>query len=305
MMSMTTRLCLILLLICALPTAVAVLLLEYKHYQQALTLAVLWLVALLVLLVPLARTLVYLVVGRDLQRINRMCRRMRDGESAGAFILPLEREDEHELIRLKRHMNWMLHAVASREQHLQSTLHTVMRNKQEYQRRSTVDGLTGVFNRGYFEEMFARILDEAHRCHSSIALMLIDCDGFKQVNDTYGHQVGDELLCLLGNILKHAVRQGVDIPFRYGGDEFGIILIGIDQDRLSAIAETVRHQFEQGNTCGTTLSIGIALCDDGCTVYPGDNAFKSLADQALYTSKHQGKNSVVLRKCAHCDTVDQ
>jgi len=296
-MSMTTRMSLLLLLINGLPAATAVLLLEYKRYDEALALAVLWLVALLVLLAPIARCITYLVVGRDLQRINRMCCNMRDGEAAGAFVLPLEREDEHELIRLKRHMNWMLHAVASREQRLQSRLHTVTRNKQEYQRRSTVDALTGVFNRGYFEEIFPRLLDDAHRLKNSIALIMIDCDGFKQVNDTHGHQTGDELLQLLGAVLKNAVRESVDIPFRYGGDEFGVILSGMAELRLQAIAENVRSRFEQGNACNTTLSIGIAFCDGSCDGRLAENEFKRLADQALYESKHQGKNRIILRTC--------
>jgi diguanylate cyclase (GGDEF)-like protein len=294
-MSMTARLSLIVLLINGLPAAAAVLLLEHGRCEEALGLAVLWLVTLLALLVPIARCIAYLVVGRDLQRINRMCRAMRDGESAGAFVLPLEREDEHELIRLKRHMNWMLHAAASREQRLQSRLHTVTRNKQEYQRRSTVDALTGVYNRGYFEEIFPPLLDDALRLGNSIALILIDCDGFKQVNDVHGHQKGDELLQSLGAILKNAVRESVDIPFRYGGDEFGVILSGMAEPRLQAIAETVRSQFAQSNACNTTLSMGIAFCDGSCDGIPGENEFKRLADQALYQSKRQGKNRIVLR----------
>lgn len=293
----------VLLLVCGLPTAAAILLLEYKHYEDTLTLAVLWLVSLLVLLVPLARCLTYILVGRDLKQINRMCRCIRDGESAGAFILPLEREDEHELIRLKRHMNWMLHAVASREQRLQSCLHTVIRNKQEYQRLSTVDGLTGVFNRGYFEEMFVGALEDARRRQGSIALILIDCDGFKLVNDTYGHLAGDELLRRLGSILKNGVRDGSDIPFRYGGDEFGVLLSGIEHERLRTIAETIRYRFEQENTCNTTLSMGIAFCNGSCDGYPGANTFKQLADEALYQAKHYGKNRVVLQVYGKCTSA--
>jgi diguanylate cyclase (GGDEF)-like protein len=305
MMSMTTRLSLILLVINGLPMAAEVLLLEYGRREDALTLAVLWLVALLVLLVPLARCIIYLIVGRDLQRINRMCRAMRDGDCSGAFALPLEREDEHELIRLKRHMNWMLHAVASREQRLQSCLHIVMRNKQEYQRLSTMDGLTGVFNRGYFEEVFARVLEEARRCRDSIALILVDCDGFKQINNTHGHQVGDELLLRLGSILKTSVRESSDFPFRYGGDEFGVLLSGIDHQRLLKIAETIRARFEQDAPCDATLSVGIAFCEGNCGGYPDENAFKRLADEALYASKHRGKNQVVLKKCAQCEAMAQ
>ncbi len=299
-MSITARLSLILLLIIVLPTAAATLLLECGHCQEALTLAILWLVTVLVLLVPGARCIAYFIVSRDLKQINRMCRSMRDGECTGAFVLPLEHEDEHELIRLKRHMNWMLHAVASREQRLQSCLHNVMRNKQEYQRRSTVDALTGVFNRGYFEEMLGRYLDDARRHQTSIALILIDCDGFKQINDTRGHQVGDELLRLLGAILKNAVREETDLPFRYGGDEFGVLLGGIEENRLDEIAETVRGQFERDNGYSATLSLGVAFCDGSCNGYPEEGEFKRLADEALYRSKHQGKNRIHLKKCDKC-----
>ncbi len=299
-MPITTRLCLILLLVCGLPTAAAILLLECGRYEKTLTLAVLWLVMLLVLLLPIARCLAYLLVGRDLKQINRICRALRDGESAGAFVLPLEREDEHELIRLKRHMNWMLHAVASREQHLQSRLHTVLRNKQEYQRLSTLDALTGVFNRGYFEEMLVCALEDARVRHSSIALILIDCDGFKQVNDTHGHLAGDDLLRRLGSILKNGVRDGSDIPFRFGGDEFGVLLSGIEHGRLRAIAETIRYRFEQDSTCDTTLSLGIAFCGGGRDGYPEADTFKQLADKALYQAKHHGKNRVVLQTCGQC-----
>jgi len=104
-MSLTARLSLILLAISGVPTAVAALLLEYGHHREALNLSIFWLVTLIALLVPLARVIAYLIVGRDIEKINGMCSRMRQGDYHGTFVLPFEREDEHELIRLKRHMN--------------------------------------------------------------------------------------------------------------------------------------------------------------------------------------------------------
>jgi len=163
-----------------------------------------------------------------------------------------------------------------------------------------VDALTGVFNRGYFEETFPQCLAEARRRQGSMALILIDCDGFKQVNDSFGHQAGDDILRLLGTILKGSVREDADIPFRYGGDEFGVILAGIDRERLTAIAETVRRKFAHDNDFACTLSIGAAYCDGSCQAYARASEFKRLADEALYDSKQRGKNQVVLRDCREC-----
>jgi len=194
----------------------------------------------------------------------------------------------------------MLHAVSSRERQLQSSLNSVLLHKQEYQRRSTVDGLTGVFNRAYFEEMLSEALAGAKKNTRSVALGLIDCDGFKRINDTHGHQVGDEILCLLGSILKSAVREGSDIPFRYGGDEFGVILGGIEQERLQEISDKVLRQFEQGTHLGATLSIGAIYCRGGCCGYPDKEEFKRLADEALYEAKHRGKNRIVIKPFPQC-----
>ncbi len=162
-----------------------------------------------------------------------------------------------------------------------------------------IDGLTEIYNHRYFQTTLDREIDRSIRQDATVSLLLIDIDRFKQFNDTYGHQLGDEILKDFSSLLKSHLRT-YDTLARYGGEEFGVILPATDADTALLVAEKLRaeiddHQFlVASEKHHVTASIGV------CSSRPGveDDFSKSLlinrADQALYEAKRQGRNQVCL-----------
>jgi diguanylate cyclase len=159
---------------------------------------------------------------------------------------------------------------------------------------SRTDGLTGLLNRTYWERSVSAELKRHRRHDSPAALMMLDIDHFKSINDRYGHLTGDEVIQNVAALLHAALREQ-DIPGRYGGDEFGVLLPDTDLAGAAAIAERIRSQIAAadmqsaaGVRCG--VSIGIALADG-----PGDDVRQWIAraDRALYRAKAQGRNRIV------------
>ncbi len=120
------------------------------------------------------------------------------------------------------------------------------------------DSLTGLFNRRHFEQVLAREAVRAVRYHHPLALIFIDLDGFKQYNDQFGHRAGDQLLCRLARVLEGSIREHVDRAFRYGGDEFTVILPLVDVEGGCRVARRIRRNFAELGYEQTTLSMGIA-----------------------------------------------
>lgn len=167
----------------------------------------------------------------------------------------------------------------------------------KFQKLAAYDALTNVYNRRFgmarLKEDFARV----NREKSSLSLIMLDIDHFKQVNDTYGHLVGDKAIILIADILKNASRDG-DIVIRYGGEEFLMILPGASVKNSKAIAERIRHQVmdseikEGEQTIHLTISAGISAYPDATTV--DEIQLIDKADQALYQAKHSGRNKVIV-----------
>jgi diguanylate cyclase (GGDEF)-like protein len=146
------------------------------------------------------------------------------------------------------------------------------------------DGLTGLFNRRYFNELIKTEMNRVRRAPASLSLLMLDIDNFKNYNDTKGHPAGDELLKGVAKVLKSSVRA-VDMVCRYGGEEFVIILTQADKSVGKILAERIRVQVNL--YFPTTISIGIAT-------YPEDaeeiEPLIQKADNALYQAKQSGKN---------------
>lgn len=158
---------------------------------------------------------------------------------------------------------------------------------------SVRDPLTGVFNRRYLLDELGRALLETRDPSATVAVAMLDLDGFKPVNDTYGHLRGDRLLCDIADGIRAAVRAD-DFVCRFGGDEFVVLLFGADEqtaeDRAREIAETVRRigrKFDPA--CGVTASVGVAVGR------PGDDPADVLrrADARAYSAKRAGGDRVV------------
>ena len=178
---------------------------------------------------------------------------------------------------------------------------TQRRQMQEILREQTIrDPLTGLFNRRYMDESLERELSRAARDKLPLSLLMIDIDHFKKLNDTYGHQAGDEVLKRLGELIRHGARSA-DLPCRYGGEEFLLVLPNMSLDKAVERAEEWRQAFAAarvgfgGTLLSATMSVGVA------TFPEHGNARESLieaADRALYAAKHAGRNRVVIASVA-------
>ncbi len=163
-------------------------------------------------------------------------------------------------------------------------------------RLSTRDGLTDLFNRRFFEQRLEEEVERASRQNYQLFLVMIDLDNFKEVNDELGHQAGDQVLKSLARVLQSSTRKYVDIPFRYGGDEFCVIVPQASKEQAEQIAERIRRNFfqEEGRH-GTTLSIGVARYRKAHERMREDiNILIHEADEAMYAAKKAGGNRVVV-----------
>jgi diguanylate cyclase (GGDEF)-like protein len=164
---------------------------------------------------------------------------------------------------------------------------------EEIYRLMTVDGLTQVFNRRYFNEALEREFNRSRRYERALSLILLDIDHFKRVNDTHGHLAGDQLLRQIASAVKPKLRRE-DVFARTGGEEFGILLPEIALDGARLIAEKVRRivestplRFEQ-LVIPCTISLGVAMRGDEPS---GEELYKR-ADMRLYEAKAGGRNRV-------------
>jgi two-component system cell cycle response regulator len=158
--------------------------------------------------------------------------------------------------------------------------------RKELSRLSITDSLTGLFNQRHFYSRLKEEITRAQRQSHSLALILLDLDHFKAYNDTYGHLAGDEVLRNLGRIINNNIREGVDSGYRYGGDEFAVILIDADLSVASEIGKRIQSALLQGNF---TASVGYATFVDGMT----EKELVSEADKNLYKAKLKIKSSMV------------
>jgi diguanylate cyclase (GGDEF)-like protein len=168
------------------------------------------------------------------------------------------------------------------------------------ERQAVTDGLTELANRRQFEQALAAEINRAERFGGMLALVLADLDNFKQVNDRYGHQAGDEVLRRFADVLRETVRD-VDVPARYGGEEFAVLLPQTDMEGAERLAERLRQAVAErpmttrpGALVACTASFGVASFPESST----PAALFAAADEALYRAKAAGKNRVV---CAELD----
>lgn len=173
----------------------------------------------------------------------------------------------------------------------------LFKQKELLYKASIVDPLTSAYNRAFFEGRFMIEIQKAQIAKSPLTLMVIDVDKFKNVNDSFGHQAGDQLLKMVSAILKEVVREA-DMVIRFGGDEFVVILLGTGLDHAKRPAERIQQLMHQRTIhvqdenkmykIGTTLSIGIAELRPN----ESEKELFERADQAVYQSKGKGGNSI-------------
>ncbi|MER2541217.1 MAG: GGDEF domain-containing protein [Azonexus sp.] len=168
-------------------------------------------------------------------------------------------------------------------------------SEERYKQLSVTDSLTGLFNSRHLHERLQSEMERAQRYQRPLSLLVIDCDNFKRINDTFGHLEGDKVLQTLAKVIGQCLRR-TDSAYRYGGEEFVLILpeaeigsAGMLAERLRKgfADETVRSDNDQEIRC--TVSIGLATYQSGET----ESQFIRRADEANYEAKRRGKNCVV------------
>ena len=176
---------------------------------------------------------------------------------------------------------------------LRKMTETLSARSETLEHAALTDGLTGMQNRRYFDDALKEYLEEFRRINKPIGLMVLDLDHFKLVNDTHGHDVGDQVLREVAACLKNFTRYH-DIAARLGGEEFAVVAPNMDVESLMKFAERIRKAvadlvITSGNVrLKVTTSVGLAVWDHA----EDADAFYRRADRLLYQAKRQGRNRV-------------
>lgn len=165
------------------------------------------------------------------------------------------------------------------------------------QREAITDRLTGLTNRRGFDQALGRMVEEARVEREPLCLVLADIDHFKRFNDTHGHQIGDQVLRLVGRTLNDGIK-GQDLAARFGGEEFALLLPNTQLKGAAAVADNLRRTLESRKLArkGSEEGFGAITMSFGATEYIIGESLESLisrADRLLYSAKRQGRNQVV------------
>ena len=168
---------------------------------------------------------------------------------------------------------------------------------QDLQEQAVTDPLTGLLNRRFLQEFLPREVMKAHRHGTSLAVIMVDLDFFKRINDVFGHEAGDLVLRKVAGTIKGTFR-GSDVACRYGGEEFVLILPGATLEGARQKAETIRLSIASLDLMQRDRSLGRVTASLGVALYPEHgadaDALVRAADAALYAAKEGGRNRVVV-----------
>jgi two-component system cell cycle response regulator len=213
------------------------------------------------------------------------------------FTIPLVVEKNLTLAKIKREneslrleLEKALDAVRDKNSQLEESLHRM-------EQMAATDPLTGLYNRRHFAQLLDQLFAEAQRYEKDLSCVMIDLDGYKQLNDTYGHQVGDELLVLAGKVIQANMRR-MDVAARYGGDEFVLLLPHADGAEAAQVTQRIREEFTTASAPvlkrvnGVTMSAGVASLVSH--IPPHADQLVAMADASLYKAKEAGRNRTSL-----------
>jgi len=238
----------------------------------------------------------------------RVCSQMRTAEVTRTLpiILIAEDDDKPRVVRgLDLGVNDFIMRPVERNELLARVRTQIKRQRYASELRQSVtntlalavtDELTGLYNRRYFDRHLSLMLEKAQDQARDMAVMLIDMDFFKSVNDTHGHDIGDSVLREFADRLRRNIR-GVDLACRFGGEEFVVLMPDTDWRQAQGVAERVRQAvaervFASGNSRPLALTVSVGLALNECETDTPEVMLKR-ADVALYRAKREGRNRVV------------
>lgn len=208
-------------------------------------------------------------------------------EPFGYVIKPFEKRDLHSNIEIALYKHNVEKKLKNANQELQNALIRV-------EAMSVTDGLTSLYNHRYFYNALESEISRANRYESSLSCIFIDIDDFKNINDTYGHKTGDEVLKKIGHLIKTVLRE-TDVAARYGGEEFAILLPQTEGKGAMEIAARLHadirnYTFNKPIGRNVTVSLGVSTFLGGSNKSP-DYLVQS-ADKAMYKAKSMGKDRI-------------
>jgi diguanylate cyclase (GGDEF)-like protein len=246
------------------------------------------------------RLFAFRILGIDDQRLDLILQTVgtRSLEVARYFELEIGSTQELSVIADQAKETLLMLALSASQQAMnaQEAIGSLEAKTRTLEQEVRQDALTGLFNRGYFDQVFGQAVAMVKNNGTALSVLLIDIDHFKNVNDTYGHPVGDMVLKKVASIISMRLRP-TDFCARYGGEEFVILLPGSPASGAEVVAERVRRQVAEavldmgGTSSRVTISIGRATLIPSSSMRP-EELLKAV-DQALYEAKHAGRNCVM------------
>ncbi len=218
---------------------------------------------------------------------KKVIERAKITEPFGYVIKPFEKRDLHSNIEIALYKHEVEKKLKKTNQELQNALIRV-------EAMSVTDGLTSLYNHRYFYNALESEISRANRYESNLSCIFIDIDDFKNINDTYGHKTGDEVLKKIGNLIKTVLRE-TDVAARYGGEEFAILLPQTEGKGAMEMATRLHadirdYTFEKPIGRNVTVSLGVSTFLGGSNKSP-DYLVQS-ADKAMYKAKSMGKDQI-------------
>jgi diguanylate cyclase (GGDEF)-like protein len=240
------------------------------------------------------------ILGMDDNRLDVILQTVavRSREVARYFELEIGSTQELSVIADQAKETLLMLALSASQQAMnaQEAIGTLEAKTRTLEQEVRHDALTGLHNRGYFDQVFAEVVAIAKNKGTDLSILLIDIDHFKKVNDTHGHPVGDAVLKNVAALLGTRLRP-TDLCARYGGEEFVILLPSTPAQGAAVVAERIRRQVAEsmqdinGTLLRVTISIGQATLEPSVHLRP-ESLLKAV-DQALYEAKHAGRNRVI------------
>jgi diguanylate cyclase (GGDEF)-like protein len=224
----------------------------------------------------------------------------QDNFGAQEIALSIEKEarkTQNEMLDLQKSAKQKLeYSVQERTLELQIALRELSATNRELEEKNTLDALTGIRNRRYFDKKYTAEIRRSRRQHTELSVVMVDIDHFKKVNDEYGHLVGDECIKFVANTLQNALKRPSDDVCRYGGEEFALILPSTDLEGARSLIERVRQRIQDKPIVTGKLTINLSISAGIATAivepHQAEDTLLAFADQQLYLAKKAGRNRV-------------
>jgi diguanylate cyclase (GGDEF)-like protein len=217
-----------------------------------------------------------------------------------AELLNQERQTQHtqkDMLALQENTTEDLeYKVQERTLELEIALRELSETNRELQEKNTLDALTGIRNRSFFDKKYQAEVRRSRREQTQLSVVMMDIDHFKNVNDQYGHLVGDKCIKTVARTLEKALKRPSDDVCRYGGEEFALILPSTDLEGALILVEQLRAEIErtsiQAENVSVNITISAGIGSAVADLNQPEDVILALADKQLYAAKNAGRNNV-------------